>query len=104
MAQNYITLVFADEKTGSYSTMTKIYEQDDPELDAAPNMKYFIAMFVGETPEESINLAHLHINNLQSKEPINFKKIRELSKKRLDGSWISYPDGSKVLILPKEKK
>ena len=99
-ATQYVTFIFIDDKTDSYTTLTKEYSNEDPEVDAAPNMKCYVGMFIGDKQEDSLKLAHLHISNLQKKEGVDFKKIRELSKRKTDGSWISYPDGSKIMILP----
>lgn len=100
MKDQFITFVFADETTGSYSTLTKPHENDDPEVDTAPNLRYFVAMFTGNSAEQSMNAALKHIEERQKKEPIDFKKIKEANRKKAEGSWVSYPDGSKILFVP----
>lgn len=97
----FITYVFTDEEHGSLLTFTQPLLENDPEVDAAPNMRFYLAMFTGDTPEKTFGLAQEYIDKEQekNKDKIDYEAIAKREELRRDGSFVKFQDGSKIKII-----
>jgi hypothetical protein len=100
---NYCTYVFRDEENGSLMTATQKVEGDDADFNLAPNMKFYLKMFPGETKEECFEAGQRWLKEYLSKQSISFEDQRTKDKKFVEAakdSYVKYEDGSIVPIVP----
>lgn len=96
----FVTYVLRRPDDYRYTTITEIYKEEDEQHDLIPNQNFYVAKFEADSASESVELANEFIIDKQKNEPLDY--IMSEVKSKETGSYISMPDGSKVIIEPQK--
>ena len=95
-SKKWITYVIRKPSNGEFVTFSEPYDENSEEHDVAPNQKSFLALYKGDSIEETIGMANDFIMKIQEDEIKNmsFERIREITKKKDNGSYVEFPNGT----------
>jgi hypothetical protein len=95
--KQFATYIFRDNY-GHLTTFTQPLVENDPEADAAPNMKFYVQMFVADSPVLSLERANRYIHQIQS-QGLTEDEIKRINTPVKENSYLKFQDGTKINII-----
>lgn len=91
----WITYVIRGKKNGEYITISEPYDPNAPEHDVVPNHKSFLALFKGDSLNETVARANEFINQQQEAyiSGITFEQIKKINQLAPKDSYVELPNG-----------